>query len=95
MEEEVVAQEIDIGSLIIDTINDLCQGLFSSINKEIFPLLDKVVFINKDIATKHLERILGTDPKTRLACACKRSPHSICIVLRCKNDDKQLFGRKY
>ena len=65
MEEEAVSQ-IDIGSLIIDTINSLCQNLFSSINKDIFPLLDKVVFINKDITTKHLERILGTDPKTGL-----------------------------
>ncbi|MBQ9266828.1 MAG: hypothetical protein IJ217_00855 [Clostridia bacterium] len=66
MEEEIAIQEIDIGSVIIDTINNLCQSLFSSINKDIFPLLDKVVFIKKDIATSHLERILGTDPKTGL-----------------------------
>ena len=66
MEGEVAVQEIDIGSVIIDTINNLCQSLFSSINTEIFPLLDKVVFIKKDIATNHLERIVGTDTKTGL-----------------------------
>lgn len=66
MDETVAVQEIDIGSLIIDTINNLCQSLFSSINTEIFPLLDKVVFIKKDITTSHLERIVGTDTQTGL-----------------------------
>ena len=32
METEAVAQEIDIGSVILDTINNLCQ----TINKHIF-----------------------------------------------------------
>lgn len=67
MEAEIVTQEIDIGSVIIDTINNLCQSLFSSIDNAIFPLLDKVAFIEKDIATtNYLERILGTNTKTGL-----------------------------
>ena len=67
MESEITPQEIDIGSVILDTINNLCQSLFSSIDSAIFPLLDKVAFIEKDIATtNYLERILGTNTKTWL-----------------------------
>ncbi len=67
METEAVAQEIDIGSVILDTINNLCQSLFQSIDNAIFPLLDDLAFIKKDIATtEYLERILGTDTKTGL-----------------------------
>ena len=67
MEEEIVVQEIDIGSVIIDTINTLCQSLFSSVEEAVFPLLDKLVFIREDIATTHyLERIIGTDTNTGL-----------------------------
>ncbi len=66
MENEIVAQEIDIGSVIIDTINTLCQNLFSSIDKSVLPLLDELVFIKEDVTTKYLERILGTDVKTGL-----------------------------
>lgn len=66
MENEIVSQEIDIGSVIIDTINTLCQNLFSSIDNSILPLLDDLVFIKEDVTTKYLERILGTDVKTGL-----------------------------
>lgn len=66
MENEIVTQEIDIGSVIIDTINTLCQNLFSSIDNSILPLLDDLVFIKEDVTTKYLERILGTNVKTGL-----------------------------
>ena len=66
MEEEIITQEIDIGSVIVDTINNLCQSLFSSIDESVLPLLDDLVFIKEDVATKYLERILGTDIRTGL-----------------------------
>lgn len=63
MEEEVVSIEtIDIGKEILNTINALCNKLFQSINKNVFPELDKLIFLDSDVAEKnHLKEIIGTD----------------------------------
>lgn len=67
MDETVVTQEIDIGEVILDTINSLCHSLFSSIDDAIFPLLDKLIFIDVDITeTNYLEKILGNNMNTGL-----------------------------
>lgn len=67
MDEATQVTEIDIGAVIIETINSLCQSLFSSIDDAIYPLLDKLTFISPDIAeTNYLERILGTNTQTGL-----------------------------
>lgn len=59
---ENIINEIDIGAIIVDTINSLCQSLFSSIDNAIFPLLDDLIFISpKIVETDYLERILGTN----------------------------------
>lgn len=67
MEEAVKAQEINITEVILDTINSLCQSLFSSIDNAIFPLLDDLIFIDSDITeTSFLERIMGQNVNTGL-----------------------------
>ena len=67
MEETTVTQEIDFVEIILNTVNSLCQTLFSSIDKAISPILDDLIFINQDIAeNKYLEKILGTNPNSGL-----------------------------
>ena len=63
MEEEVVSIEtIDIGKEILNTINALCNSLFQSINKNVFPQLDSLIFLDDDVTkTTHLKEIMGTD----------------------------------
>lgn len=66
-EEEVVTQSINVTEVVIDTINSLCDSLFSSINKSIFPELDKLIFLNSDLTeSTYIERIIGTDFNTGL-----------------------------
>lgn len=65
--EENVVEQVDVGAVIVDVINSLCQNLFSSIDNAIFPLLDKLVFIKEDIAENmYLERIIGSNTNTGL-----------------------------
>lgn len=67
MEETVATQEIDIAAIILNTINSLCQSLFSSIDDAIFPLLDKLIFIDTDITeTNYIEKIMGHNGNTGL-----------------------------
>lgn len=67
MDENVAIQEIDIVNVILETINTLCQSLFSSIDNTIFSLLDKIIFINSDITeTSYLEKIMGHNVNTGL-----------------------------
>lgn len=62
MDESVATQEIDIVNLILDTINSLCQSLFSSIDNTVYDLLDSIIFINSDIVeTNYLEQIMGNN----------------------------------
>lgn len=62
MDNSEVTQEINIAEIILDTINSLCQSLFSSIDNTIFSLLDEIIFINSDITeTNYLEKIMGTN----------------------------------
>lgn len=67
MEEAISTPQIDIGTVILDTINSLCQSLFSSIDNAIFPLLDDLIFINPEITeTNYLEKIMGENTNTGL-----------------------------
>ena len=67
MDNSEVTQEINIAEIILDTINSLCQSLFSSIDNTIFSLLDEVIFINSEITeTNYLERIIGTNVNSGL-----------------------------
>ncbi len=61
MEEEIITTEINVAEIILETINSLCQSLFSSIDKTILPLLDSLTFIDSGITkSNHWERIMGT-----------------------------------
>lgn len=67
MEETILNPEIDIGTIILNTINSLCQSLFSSIDNAIFPLLDELIFITPDITeTNYIEKIMGQNANTGL-----------------------------
>lgn len=67
MDEQPVIQEVDIVNVILETINTLCQSLFSSIDNTLFSLLDKIIFINSDITeTNYLEKIMGHNVNTGL-----------------------------
>lgn len=54
---------IDITQIILNTANTLCTNMLESIDSAIYPLLDKTIFINEEIAEdSYFERIFGTSP---------------------------------
>lgn len=51
----------DITQTIIDTINEIFQNLFSSIDNNLYSVLDNITFIGSDILNdKNFEKIFGT-----------------------------------
>ena len=51
----------NITQTIMDTINTIFENLFSSIDNNLYSLLDELTFINSDILTdKYFQNILGT-----------------------------------
>lgn len=51
---------INISEIITETINTLFENLFSSIDNNIYPILDNIVFINSNIMNdSYFEKILG------------------------------------
>lgn len=67
MEEDAVVQTINIGEVILETINSLCNSLFSSINQTIMPELDRLLFLDADlIKNTSLEKIVGYNFNTGL-----------------------------
>lgn len=51
----------DITQIIIDTINTLFENLFSSIDNNLYSVLDDITFINSDILNdKNFENLFGT-----------------------------------
>lgn len=61
---EVTTSTTDIVSIIIEVINQLCKNLFSSIESNIFPLINELVFINKNIFNTgdKMSKILSNSP---------------------------------
>lgn len=54
-------EQTDITQIIIDTINTILSNLFSSIDNNLYSILDDITFINSDILNdKNFENILGT-----------------------------------
>ena len=52
----------NITEIIITTINTIFESIFSSIDNNLYSVLDDVVFINSDILNdSHFERIFGTN----------------------------------
>ena len=51
----------DISQIILDTINKIFETLFSSIDNNLYNVLDNLTFINSDILNdKNFEIIFGT-----------------------------------
>ena len=51
----------NITQTIIDTINNIFNTLFSSIDNNLYSILDKLLFINEDILKQSfLQNLLGT-----------------------------------
>lgn len=64
MEALIQNDTSNIVSNIIEIINSICSTLFSSIDKSIFPLLDELVFIDKQILNTgdKMNKLLSTSP---------------------------------
>lgn len=54
-------EEINITELIINSINTIFQTIFSSIDTNLYSILDDITFINTDILnTSYFRNIFGT-----------------------------------
>lgn len=59
--EDTNLNQSNITQIIIDTINTILGNLFSSIDNNLYSILDKITFINSDILKdKNFENIFGT-----------------------------------
>ena len=65
------AENINITEVVLETLNNLFSGLFSSIDNSIYPVLDDLAFINIDILNNSpLENILGTSTQNGILLIC-------------------------
>lgn len=67
MEEttEIISNEVNIIEIVRETVNSLCNSIFDSINNTVFPLLDDIVFIDRNIIeSSSMETLFGTSTKT-------------------------------
>ena len=54
-------EEVNITELIINSINTIFQTIFSSIDKNLYSILDDITFINTNILdSSHFRNIFGT-----------------------------------
>lgn len=62
--DTLIQNNANILSTVIEIIDSLCSNLFSSIDKNIFPLLDELVFIDKQILNTgdKMNKLLSTSP---------------------------------
>lgn len=56
-------ETINLTQVILETANTLCSSLLESIDKNIYPLLDKVIFVDETITQdSYFKKIFGTSP---------------------------------
>jgi len=61
----------NIIEIISATINTIFSNLFSSIDNELYGVIDDIIFINKDIITDgHFQNILGTNTSEGILLIC-------------------------
>ena len=61
----------NITQIIIETINTILQNLFSSIDNNLYKILDDIIFINQNIISdSFFEKILGTNSHTGIILIC-------------------------
>ena len=59
--ENTLENTTDIAQVILDTINTLLGNLFSSIDNNLYSILDKISFVSSDILhDSYFESIFGT-----------------------------------
>ena len=64
-------ETINITEIIFETINTLFSELFSSIDNNLYPILDDITFINTDILyNSPLENLLGFDSQNGILLIC-------------------------
>lgn len=55
---------LNITEIIIETINQIFQNLFSNIDESLYSFLDDLLFINKNfLKDSYFEKIFGTTPQ--------------------------------
>ena len=65
------SENVNISELVTTTINNLFSNLFNSIDTNIYPVLDKITFINEDIIENHyISKILGNTYSDGLILIC-------------------------
>lgn len=58
-------QATEITEIILETANSICSTMLESIDESIYPLLDKVIFVDKTILTDaFFPKIFGNSPTT-------------------------------
>ena len=61
----------NITQIIIETINTILQNLFSSIDNNLYEILDDIIFINQDIISdSFFEKILGANSHNGIILIC-------------------------
>ena len=61
----------NIAQIIIETINTILQNLFSSIDNNLYEILDDIIFINQDIISdSFFEKILGANSHNGIILIC-------------------------
>ena len=61
----------NITQIIIETINTILQNLFSSIDNNLYKILDDIIFINQNIISdSFFEKILGTNSHNGIILIC-------------------------
>ena len=62
--EETLTNTSEIVSVVLEVLNSICSNLITSIDENIFPLLDKLVFIDTNIFTTgdKFNKLLSNSP---------------------------------
>lgn len=64
-------ENINISEIIISSINNLFSNLFSSIDKNIYPILDNITFIDENIMdSNYLSNIFGVETSSGILIIC-------------------------
>lgn len=78
--EEGIANNANISQIIIETINNLLNTLFSSIDNSVYDTLDKLAFVNTDIFNNSIfERLFGHNSNNGLLLIANSLLIAVCI----------------
>lgn len=78
--EEATTNISNISQVIIDTINNLLNTLFSSVDNSVYQTLDDLAFINNDIFdNSFLSNILGTNSSNGLILIANSLLIAVCL----------------